>query len=107
MIKSKKQKTFREFDIISLAIGVLIGAYTSYVTIGYLNTGRDFIENTAIAVISGIALLINAFGLFCGIKGLKSNRWNIAVIGIILCSLSFIPLFIININIHPTDLPFS
>ena len=107
MIKSKKQKTFRGFDIISLAIGVSIGAYTSYVMIGYLNTGRDFIENPVIAVISGIALLINAFGLFCGIKGLYSKRKAISIIGIIICALLFIPLLIINVNITPTDLPFS
>jgi len=97
----KKQKDgFCGLAVTSLAIGSFMVMITLFVWyIAWLifwgpRRGGEYI----ISLYVGIGFIINSIGLATGILGLWSNRKKMAIVGIILCSLLYIPIIFLLLH---------
>jgi len=88
----KRRNSFNKFAIISLILGVISVIVTiSFIYIDLSNWAAGW-GNSVIPNLSSFLLLIfSLIGFSFGIAGLWSDRWKIAIVGVILCILILIP----------------
>jgi hypothetical protein len=87
------------FAVTALVIGLLMILFNLFLWFAalYFIAAGSYIEG-GMETVSRINIVIDSLGLLSGIIGLKSNSRNIAIMGIVLCSISFFLLVVMIVK---------